>query len=123
MTEILDHLWTFTGPRLRMIRRDSLLSRQSGAMSSLQGLSRDAVLVSIITNNRQERKVESLVDRLGEDITWRTREVLLTRYGRMIFSGEQSCYMQQYLNIGQTGRIEGDYKFPCFVLLGLKRPS
>ena len=77
MTELLDHLWTFTGPRLRMIKRESLLSRQSGTMSSLQSLSRDAMLVSLVTNNSQERKVESLVERLGENITRQAREILL----------------------------------------------
>ena len=45
-------------------------------MSSLQSLSRDGVLTSLITNNSQERKVESLVDRLGEE-DWEAREVLL----------------------------------------------
>ena len=75
--DLLNLLGTFTGPRFRMIQRDSLLSRQSGTMSSLQSLSRDVVLTSLITNNSQERKVESLVDRLGEDITNKAREVLL----------------------------------------------
>ena len=74
---IWNLLGTFVEPRLRILQRDSLLSRHSGTMSSLQSLSRDAVLVSLITNNRQERKVESLVDRLGEDITWCSREILL----------------------------------------------
>ena len=77
LTDMLDLLLTFTGPRLRMIQEDSLLSRQSGTMSSLQSLSRDVVLTSLITNNSQERKVESLVDRLGEDITRQAREMLL----------------------------------------------
>ena len=73
---MLDLLLTFTGPRLRIIQEDSLLSRQSGTMSSLQSLCRDVVLTSLITNNSQERKVESLVDRLGEE-DWEAREVLL----------------------------------------------
>ena len=76
--DMLDLLYTFTGPRLRMIQEDSLLSRQSGTMSSLQSLSRDVVLTSLITNNSQERKVESLVDRLGElELTRQARETLL----------------------------------------------
>ena len=50
-----------------------ILSRQSGTMSSLQILSRNAVLVSLVTN----RKVETLVDRLGQDITRQAREILL----------------------------------------------
>ena len=78
MTDLLDKLWTFTGPRLRMIQRESLLSRQSSTMSSLQSLSRDVVLTSLITNNSQERKVESLVDRLGElELTRQAKETLL----------------------------------------------
>ena len=36
-----------------------------------------SVLTSLITNNSQERKVESLVVRLGEDITRQAREMLL----------------------------------------------
>merc|ERR1719342_1701149 len=75
--DMSDLLLTFTGPRLRMIQEDSLLSRQSGTMSSLQSLSRDVVLTRLITNNSQERKAESLVDKLGEEITNKAREVLL----------------------------------------------
>ena len=55
-----------------MIQEDSI--RQS----SLQSLSRDVVLTSLITNNSQERKVESLVDRLGQlELTKQARETLL----------------------------------------------
>ena len=49
LTDMLDLLSTFAGPRLRMIQEDSI--RQS----SLQSLSRDVVLTSLITNNSQER--------------------------------------------------------------------
>ena len=78
LTDMLDLLYPFAGPRLMILRRDSLLSRQSGTMSSLQSLSRDLVLTSLITNNSQERKVESLVDRLGElELTRQARETLL----------------------------------------------
>ena len=77
MTDLLDKLWTFTGPRLRMIQRESLLSRQSSTMSSLQSLARDVVLVSLINNNSQEREVRSLVERLGEGITKPARNILL----------------------------------------------
>ena len=75
--DLLNLLGTFTGPRFRMIQRDSLLSRHFGTMSSLQSLVRDVVLVNLITNNVKERLVRSLVERLGEDITWRSREILL----------------------------------------------
>ena len=50
MTDLLDKLWTFTGPRLRMIQRESLISRQSGTNSSLKSLARDMVMVSLINN-------------------------------------------------------------------------
>ena len=81
MTDILEKLATFTGPRLRMIQRDSLLSRMDGMMTSLESLSRDAVLISLVINNSQERNMESLVERLGQDITWRSRQILLcSRY-------------------------------------------
>ena len=81
MTDVLDKLATFTGPRLRMIQRDSLLSRMDGMMTSLESLSRDAVLISLVINNSQERNMESLVERLGQDITWRSRQILLcSRY-------------------------------------------
>ena len=77
MTDLLDKLWTFTGPRLRMIQRESLLSRQSSTMFSLQSLARDVVLVSLINRNNQEREVRSLVERLGEGITKPARDILL----------------------------------------------
>ena len=74
---MLDKLWTFTGPRLRMIQRESLVFRQSGTMSSLKSLARDMVLVTVINNNSHERKVKSLVERLGEDIIRQDRDILL----------------------------------------------
>ena len=77
MRDIMDKLWTFTGPRLRMIQRESLISRQSGTMSSLKSLARDMVLVTVINNNSHERKVKSLVERLGEDIIRQDRDILL----------------------------------------------
>ena len=78
MTDLLDKLWTFTGLCLRMIQRESLSSRQSGTMSSLKSLARDMVLVTVITNNSQERMVKSLVERLREmDITKQARDILL----------------------------------------------
>ena len=76
MTEILDKLNTFTGPRLRIIQRDSLLNRNNGVTTSLESLARDVVLVTIITNNSQERRVGRLLDRLGDIITRRFREIL-----------------------------------------------
>jgi len=73
----LDLLWSFRSVQQRMILRDSLLTRQAGSVSSLQSLSRDAVLLILSTNNTQERLVTPLVDRLQGEITRRARELLL----------------------------------------------
>ena len=80
LTEILDLLWSFRSVQQRMILRDSLLTRQAGSVSSLQSLSRDAVLLILSTNKSQERLVRPLVDRLGKNITRQARELLLTSY-------------------------------------------
>lgn len=80
MTEILDLLWTFRSVQQRMILRDSLLTRQAGSVSSLQSLSRDAVLLILSTNNSQERLVTPLVDRLEGEITVKARDLLLAKY-------------------------------------------
>lgn len=74
---ILNQLWSFRSVQQRMILRDSLLTRQAGSVSSLQSLSRDAVLLILSTNNTQERLVTPLVDRLQGEITRRARELLL----------------------------------------------
>ena len=89
LTEILDLLWTFTSVQRRMILHDSLFSRQAGQeVSSLQKLSRDAVMLSLVTNNSQERLVEPLVDRLEGEITARAKEMLLSSYS----GGSNICY-------------------------------
>ena len=69
--DVFNLLGTFTGSRLRMIQ-----TQQPSTMFRLQSLSRDVVLTNLITNNSQERKVESLVDRMG--LPELLREVLLT---------------------------------------------
>ena len=74
---ILDQLWSFRSVQQRMILRDSLLTRQAGSVSSLQSLSRDAVLLILSTNNTQERLVTPLVDRLEGEITIKARDYLL----------------------------------------------
>ena len=64
-----------------MILRDSLLTRQAGSLPpSLQSLSRDAVLLTLSTNNSQERLARPLVDGLEGEITTRAREILLASY-------------------------------------------
>ena len=49
-------------------------------MTSLQSLSRDAVLLILSTNNSQERLVTPLVDRLEGEITTKARDLLLAKY-------------------------------------------
>ena len=80
MTETLDLLWSFGSVQKRMILRDSLLARQAGRVSSLSILSRDAVLLTLATNNSRERLVSPLVDRLGDEITAQARQQLLAPY-------------------------------------------
>merc|ERR1712150_95992 len=77
-----DLLWTSMSVQQRMFfrLRDSLLTRQAGSVSSLQSLSRDAVLLILSTNNSQERLVTPLVDRLEGEITVKARDILLTSY-------------------------------------------
>ena len=84
-TDILKLLWTFTSVQQRMIPQESLLTRQAGNVPSLHSLSRDAVMLLIITSNNQERLVRPLVDRLGKlDITRQAREILLGSYSGRI---------------------------------------
>ena len=52
-------------------------AREARDPPSLQSLSRDAVLLSLINNNSQERRVRPLVDRLGLNITGQARNILL----------------------------------------------
>ena len=78
LQDVLDHLLRFSGPRLRMIKRES---RQVTTPASLQRLSRDSVLVTMITNNTEERKVTTLVDRLEGEITRQAMQVLLETRG------------------------------------------
>ena len=51
--------------------------REARDPPSLQSLSRDAVLLSLINNNSQERRIRPLVDSLGLNITEQARNVLL----------------------------------------------
>ena len=80
LQDVLDHLLRFSGPRLRMIKRES---RQVTTPASLQRLSRDSVLVTMITNNTEERKVTTLVDRLEGEITRQAMQVLLETRGEI----------------------------------------
>ena len=65
---------------LRQIKADSTFNAHFSILPSLQSLSRDAVLVSLITNNTGERNISSLVERLlGQNFTCRSREILLQR--------------------------------------------
>ena len=82
MREILDLLWTFRSVEQRMILRESLLIRQAGGVSSLKSLSRDAVLVTLFTNNTQERLVGPLVKRLEGEIPSKLMDFLLASYSK-----------------------------------------
>ena len=82
MTAIQDLLWTFRTVQRRMILKDNLLSRQAGRVFSLQRLSRDAVLTSLV-NNSQERLVRPLVDRLKGQITELASDQLKTSYSEI----------------------------------------
>ena len=75
MTKILSELRSFTSVRQRIIVKAARRARDS---PSLQSLSRDAILVSLIKTNPQERLLTPLVERLGLNITRAARDRLLT---------------------------------------------
>ena len=76
--DIFELLADFSGPRFRMIHKYSFFCRRFGMVMSLQSLSRDVVLDTLICNNKKQRKVENLVDRIGgEEITRPARKILL----------------------------------------------
>ena len=81
MTTIQDLLWTFSSVQRRMILKDNRLNREADSVFSLQRLSRDAIVISLV-NNSQERLVRPLVDRLEGKITIPAREILLTSYSK-----------------------------------------
>ena len=74
---VYEKLISFTQPRLRIIKKQSLKSRQSGIMRSLLSISKDVLLISLITNNKQEIHMKSLVDQLKSKIPKRIIEFLL----------------------------------------------
>ena len=70
LVEILDELWTFTSVQQRMIQQDSLTTRQTGRVSSLQRLARNSIVLSLpSSSSSQERLVGPLVDRLAGEKT------------------------------------------------------
>ena len=83
MTTIQDLLWTFSSVQRRMILKDNRLNREADSVFSLQRLSRDAIVISLV-NNSQERQVRPLVDRLGANITRQAREMLLIPYSKRV---------------------------------------
>ena len=112
MTEILDLLWTFTSVQQRMILHDSLVTRQVGQeVSSLQKLSRDAVMLSLVTNNSQERRVKPLVNRLKGEITVPARKMLLASYsGESNICFNEFCPHYQYYVTGvEDEEDDGEY--------------
>ena len=91
--DIVNLLWTFRSVQQRMILRDACLVRKfagykwnfltEGKIPKLKCLSRDAVMLTLTTNNTQERHVEPLVNRLEGQITPQVREQLLSSYTGM----------------------------------------
>ena len=71
LTEIQKILWTYRSVQQRMILQDSLATRKAGDVRPLFSLAKDAVLLSLGTNNSQERLAGPLVDRLGENLGWK----------------------------------------------------
>ena len=97
MFDIVNLVWTFRSVQQRMILRDTQLIRSSagyrwnfitgGKIPKLKCLSRDAVMLTLTTNNTQERQVAPLVNRLEGHITPQVREQLLCSYtGIVCFS-------------------------------------
>ena len=76
---MLDQDLQGTTVRLRQIEADSIFNRHFSILPSLQSLCRDVVLVNLITNNTKEKEVRTLVDRLGVNMTHRSRDILLQR--------------------------------------------
>ena len=72
-----EMLMSFTQPRLRIIKKQSLKLRQSNIIPSLQSISKDVLLISLITNNKQEIHMKSLVDQLKGEIPECLRKFLL----------------------------------------------
>ena len=64
LTEILNKLWTFTAVQERMIRHESLVTRQDAHVPSLQQQCRDAAMLNLISNSPQTTLVTPLVDKL-----------------------------------------------------------
>ena len=125
-TEVLDLLWSLRTVQQRIILRYSLLTRQAGSVSSLQSLSRDAVLLILSTNNSQERLVTPLVDRLEGEITRRARELLLAFYSErwrisLLFwtNNQLSRYIQASLTLVESykNRNKDIFSFSMAVLV------
>ena len=111
LTEILKLLWTFTSVQHRMILQESHLARQAQAdrVPSLQRQSRDAVMLSLTSNNTQERLVRTLVDRMvlqaeamNQDIK-PVKDRLLTSFsGGSMAESDSECL---YINISGLSQI------------------
>ena len=107
-TEILKSLWTFTAVQRRMILQESLATRRAGKVSRLFSLAKDSVLLSLATNNSQERLAGPLVAKLGEEMKWtdwETGQELLRKMAS--FSGESNYSYQSFvfsINFRFSGR-------------------
>ena len=108
-TEILKKLWTFTAVQQRMILQESLATRRAGKVSRLFSLAKDSVLLSLATNNSQERLAGPLVARLGEKLKWKdweTGQELLRKMAS--FSGESNYSYHSFVFIINISGFQGD---------------
>ena len=64
----------------RTILHDSHLIRKAGKVSKLQSLVRDSVLLTLSSNNTQERLVKPLVDKLKDQLPTRLMNFLKAPY-------------------------------------------
>ena len=58
LKDVLDHLWRFTGPRLRMIKTEA---RQVTTPASLQTLSRDRLLLKVGEKLSRETRKKTMI--------------------------------------------------------------
>ena len=108
MFDMVNLLWTFRSVQQRMILRDTRLIRgfagyrwnfiTDGNIPKLKCLSRDAVMLTLTTNNTQERQVAPLVNRLEGHITTQVRDQLLSSYTGIVCFSIHHHHHHQYFS-------------------------
>lgn len=102
LIDILKELWTFTAVRQRMILQDSLATRKAGDVRPLFSLAKDAVLLSLGTNNSQERLAGPLVARLGGHLPETVLELLAS------YTGGSNYWLSVFCLIFNISGLEGE---------------